>query len=73
MYGGSKGVGLNMYMRFYEFAHTPTIKPIKPLNPQQYRLYSLKRNKDNAKKAYKAEKDRQTVAKAQQQIYKVTH
>ncbi|MBU3547504.1 hypothetical protein [Polynucleobacter sp. P1-05-14] len=60
-------------MRFYEFAPTPTIKPIKPMNPQQYRLNSLKRNKDNAKQAYKAEKDRQAVAKAQQQIYKATH
>ena len=58
-------------MRFYEFAHTPTIKPVKPMNPQQYRLYSLKRNKENAKQAYKAEKNRQTVAKAQQQIYKI--
>ena len=58
-------------MRFYEFAHTPTIKAIKPMNPQQYRLYSLKRNKENAKQAYKAEKNRQTVAKAQQQIYKI--
>lgn len=67
------GVGLNTCMRFYEFAPTPTIKPIKPMNPQQYRLYSLKRNKDNAKQAYKAEKNRQTVAKAQQQIYKATH
>lgn len=60
-------------MRFYEFAPTPTIKPIKPMNPQQYRLYSLKRNKDNAKQAYKAEKDRQTVVKAQQQIFQTTH
>ena len=67
------GVGLNTYMRFYEFAHTPTIKPIKPMNPQQYRLYSLKRNKENAKQAYKAEKSRETVAKAQQQIFKATH
>lgn len=57
-------------MRFYEFAHTPTIKP---MNPQQYRLYSLKRSKENAKQAYKAEKDRQTVAKARQQIFKATH
>ena len=43
------------------------------MNPQQYRLYSLKRNKDNAKQAYKAEKDRQAVAKAQQQISTATH
>ena len=62
-----------MYMRFYEFQTTPTIKPTKPLNPQQYRLYSLKRNRDSAKQAYKAEKDRQTVAKAQQQIFKTKH
>ena len=68
-----KRVGLNTGMRFYEFNSTPTIKSIKPMNPQQYRLYSLKRNKENAKKAYKAEKDRQTVAKAQQQIFKATH
>ena len=67
------GVGLNTCMRFYEFAHTSTIKPIKPMNPQQYRLYSLKRSKENAKQAYKAEKNRQTVVKAQQQIYKATH
>jgi hypothetical protein len=60
-------------MRFYEFNSTPAIKPIKSMNPKQYRLYSLKRNRDNAKKAYKAEKDRQTVAKAQQQIFKATH
>ena len=43
------------------------------MNPDQYRLFSLKRNKDNAKQAYKAEKDRQKVAKAQQQIFNATH
>ena len=62
--------GLNSCMRFFEIQ---TIKPLKPMNPQQYRLYTLKRNKDNAKQAYKAEKDRQTVANAQKQIYKATH
>jgi hypothetical protein len=67
------GVGLNTCMRFCEFAHTPTIKPVKPMNPQQARIASLKRNVDNAKQAYKAEKNRQTVAKAQQQIFKATH
>jgi hypothetical protein len=36
-------------------------------------MYSLKRNKDNASKALRAEKDRQKVAKAQQQIFKATH
>ena len=59
-------------MRFYEFNSTPTIKPIKPLNPQQARIASLKRNADNAKQAYKAERDRQKIAKAQQQIFKAT-
>ena len=67
------GGWVNTGMRFYEFAHTPAIKPIKPLNPQQARVASLKRNADNAKQAYKAEKDRQKIAKAQQQIFKSTH
>ena len=62
-----------MCMRFYEFNSTPTIKPTKPLTPQQARVASLKRSADNAKKAYKTEKDRQKVAKAQQQIFKATH
>lgn len=56
-------------MRFYEFQ---TIKPLKPMNPQQYRLYILKRNKEIANKAYKVEKDRQKIAKAQQQIFIAT-
>ena len=43
------------------------------MNPKQARVASLKRNVDNAKKAYKAEKNRQTIAKAQQQIFKATH
>ena len=43
------------------------------MNPQQSRIYSLKRNKENANKAYKAEKDRQKIAKAQQQIFQATH
>ena len=63
-------------MRFYEFQSTPTIKPIqttKPLNPQQARVANLKRNADNAKRVYKAEKDRQTVARAQTQIFAATH
>ena len=60
-------------MRFYEFQTIKPLKPIKPMNPEQYRLFSLKRNRDSAKQAYKAEKDRQTVAKAQQQIFKATH
>ena len=45
-----------------------TIKPIKPLTPQQSRLDSLKRQKEIATNNLKAERDRQKVAKAQQQI-----
>ena len=48
-----------------------SIKPIKPLTPQQTRLDSLKRQKDTATKNLKAERDRQKVAKAQQQIQSV--
>lgn len=74
-----------MFMRLYEIQTiTPTqptqsIKPSKPtqpskaLNPQQARVACLKRNADRAKQAYKAEKDRQTVAKAQHQIFTATH
>ena len=42
-------------------------------NVLSYIEASLKRNADNAKQAYKAEKDRQKLAKAQQQIFKATH
>ena len=45
-----------------------TIKPFKPLTPQQTRLDSLKRQKDFATNNLKAERDRQKVAKAQQQF-----
>lgn len=48
-----------------------TIKPIKPLTPQQSRLDSLKRQKELATNNLKAERDRQKVAKAQQQILSV--
>ena len=49
------------------------IKAIKPLNPQQARIAALKQQKDNASTALKAERDRQTIAKAQQQIAKAAH
>ena len=45
-----------------------TLKPIKPLSPQQSRIDSLKKQKDVATKNLKAERDRQKIAKAQQQI-----
>ena len=41
---------------------------IKPKTPQQQRLDNLKQQKDNVAKQLKAERDRQKVAKAQQQI-----
>lgn len=44
------------------------INTIKPLSPQQARIDSLKKQKDVATKNLKAERDRQKVAKAQQQI-----
>lgn len=49
------------------------IKPnvIKPKTPQQQRIASLQQQKDNASKALKAERDRQKIAKAQQQIRNV--
>jgi hypothetical protein len=54
-------------MRLYE------IKPasIKPKTPQQQRVDSLKLQKDNITKQLKAERDRQAIAKAQQQITKI--
>jgi len=45
-----------------------TIKPLKPMNPQQAKLDSLKKQKEVASNNLKAERDRQKVAKAQQQI-----
>lgn len=49
-----------------------TLKPIKPLSPQQARIDSLKKQKDVATKNLKAERDRQKIAKAQQQIRMAT-
>jgi hypothetical protein len=49
------------------------IKAIKPLTPQKARIAALKKQKDNASAALKAERNRQTIAKAQQQIAKAAH
>ena len=49
-----------------------TIKPIKSMNPQQAKLDSLKKQKEVASNNLKAERDRQKVAKAQQQIRMAT-
>ena len=51
-------VGINMCMRFYEFARSP-LKPIKPLNPREYAIAAKKRNVQQAKDALKREKETQ--------------
>ena len=47
------------------------ITSAKPLTPQQSRIAALKTQKDNISKQLKAERDRQKIAKAQEQIKKV--
>ena len=47
------------------------ITSAKPLTPQQARINSLKLQKERASDALKAERDRQKIAKAQQQLAKV--
>jgi len=49
-----------------------TIKPLKPLTPQQARIDGLKKQKDTVTKQLKAERERQKVAKAQQQIFNLS-
>jgi hypothetical protein len=46
------------------------IATIKPLTPEKARIKALKTQKDNASKALNAERDRQKLAKAQQQLVK---
>jgi len=48
------------------------LSEIKPMTPEQTKINSLKRQKDLASQNLKAERDRQRVAKAQQQIRAVT-
>ena len=50
-----------------------SIAPKKSLTPAQSRINHLKLQKDNLSKQLKAERDRQKIAKAQQQIFKATH
>jgi hypothetical protein len=45
-----------------------TIKPIKPVTPEEQRIKSLKTQKDNLGRQIKAERDKQRIAKAQQQL-----
>ena len=49
-----------------------SFKPVKPLNPQAARIDSLKKQKAAVSKNLDAERDRQKVAKAQQQIHTAT-
>lgn len=49
------------------------IKPIKPLSPEKARIKSLQTQKDVATKTLKAERERQKVARAQKQLFSVTH
>lgn len=61
---------------FNNLASTPAqvseaIQPIKPLTPQQSRIDGLKRQKETVTKQLKAERDRQKIAKAQQQLANV--
>ena len=60
-------------MRLHEIQTIKPLKPKKSMDPEKYLMYRLKQNKDNAKQAYAAEKDRQKIAKAQQQIFKAKH
>ena len=47
-----------------------TIKPIKPLTPEQQRINTLKQQVKRSQDAVKSERQRQRVAKAQQQLQK---
>ena len=47
------------------------ITSVKPLTPQHSRITALKTQKDNISKQLKTERDRQKIAKAQQQLAKV--
>ena len=60
---------------FNNLVSTPTqvseaIQPIKPLTPKQARIDGLKRQKEAVSKQLKSERDRQKIAKAQQQLVK---
>ena len=47
-----------------------TIKPIKPLTPEQQRMNTLKQQVKRSQYAVKSERQRQQVAKAQQNLIK---
>ena len=47
-----------------------TIKPIKPLTPEEERINTLKQQVKRSQDAVKSERQRQQVAKAQQNLIK---
>jgi hypothetical protein len=47
-----------------------TIKPINPLTPEQQRIKTLKQQVKRSQEAVKSERQRQQVAKAQQNLKK---
>ena len=59
-------------MTINELKGFTTLKTIKPMTPEKSRIDSLKRTKDTATKNLKGERDRQKLARAQQQIADVT-
>ncbi|WP_323484899.1 hypothetical protein [Polynucleobacter sp. AP-Nickl1-40-C4] len=63
-----KATQLNILMLIKE---VETIKSIKPLTPQQQRIDTLKQQVKRDQEAIKAERQRQQVAKAQQQLQRV--
>ena len=59
-------------MTINELKGFTSLKPIAPLTPEKARISSLKNVKDTASKNLKAERNRQKLAKAQQQISAIT-
>jgi len=59
-------------MTINELKGFTSIKSIAPMTPEKSRINSLKRTKDTATKNLKGERDRQKLAKAQQQIATIT-
>ena len=61
---------LNILMLIKEVTSLKPIKPIKPLTPEQQRINTLKQQVKRSQDAVKSERQRQRVAKAQQQLQK---
>ena len=55
-------------MTINELRGISPIKPLTPMSPAKAKIDSLKRTQDAATKNLKAERDRQKLAKAQQDI-----